>query len=522
MRVPAAGAPATRRAAAPINDRREIFGWTMYDWANSAFSTTVVTVFLGPYLTSIAGSATQGSQGLLYIGNVPIRFDSFFAYCVSASVLLEATFLPVLGALADYSHLRKQLLMLFSTLGAAATILMFFITAGMYWFGGLLFILANLAFGASIVFYNAYLPDIASEDQRDKVSAVGFGLGYLGGGLLLLLNLVMYVFGDRLGLSSAQVARLSLASAGAWWLGFSLITFRMLRPRQAARPLPPGENYLAIGFTQLARLLAYPVQVVTVLMLLPLIIPLLLLAGLPIGFALLPALGPLAILVIFMYRKSRTQSEAVKFLLAYLLYNDGIQTVIVVSAIFAAVELQMSATNRILVILMIQFVAFGGAYLFAFLARLLSAKRAIILSLVLWSAVTIYAYFGMRSAAMIPGLGMRRQELEFWVMGGLVALVLGGSQALSRSLFAQMIPKEQEAEYFSFYEISDRGTSWLGTFIFGLANQVFGSLRAGVLSLVFFFVAGLILLPLVNVPRAMEQARRASAAGTNGSGRPAV
>ncbi|HEX9115946.1 MAG TPA: MFS transporter [Anaerolineae bacterium] len=511
--APADAAEQRQAAAAarpPVNDRREIFGWTMFDWANSAFSTTVATVFLGPYLTSIAEAATRNSGGFLYLGQVPIKFDSFFTFCVSASVLLEVTFLPVLGALADYSHLRKQFLMLFSTLGALATLLMFAIGPGQYLFGGALFIIANLAFGACITFYNSYLPDIASEDRRDHVSAAGFGLGYLGGGLLLVGNLIMYLLSDRLGLTSALVARISLASAGAWWLGFSLITFRTLRPRHAVQHLPAGETYFSIGFRQLGELMGVPVRLVTSLMLLPLAIPILIFAGLPIGIALLPAAGPLAVLVIFIGRKARTEPEAMKFLVAYLLYNDGIQTVIVVSAIFAAEELHMSATMRILVILMIQFVAFGGSYLFSYLARLMGTKRAILLSLFIWSGATIYAFFGMRSAEPVPGLGMTQQQFEFWIMGALVAIVLGGSQALSRSLFAQMIPRDQQAEYFSFYEISDRGTSWLGTFVFGLANQLLGSLRLGILSLIFFFLVGLVLLPFVNVPKAMQQARQAT------------
>lgn len=498
-------------ASAPmVNDRREIFGWTMYDWANSAFSTTVGTVFLGPYLTSVAEEASAASNGLLYLGNVPIRFDSFFAFCVSASVLLQVTFLPVLGALSDYSHLRKPLLMLFSTLGALATLLMFFITSGGQWLGAALFIIANVSFGASIVFYNAYLPSIASEDRRDHVSSVGFARGYLGGGLLLLLNLIMFLFSDKIGLGTAMVARISLASAGLWWLGFSLITFTTLRPRHAIRPLPEGETYLTVGFKQLARLLETQTSLVMVLMLLPLLTPALIFLRAPIALALVPAAGPLVVLVIFLVRKSRTLPEAVKYLLAYLLYNDGIQTVIAVAAIFAAQELGMSATNRILVILMIQFVAFGGAYAFSAVARRLGARNAVLVSLVIWSLVVIYAWGGMKNPQVVKGLGIPQQELEFWLLGFVVALILGGSQALSRSLFAQMIPKDQEAEFFSFYEVSERGTSWLGTFIFGLVNQQFGSLRLGILSLIFFFVAGLVLLPFVNVPRAMEQGKRAS------------
>jgi UMF1 family MFS transporter len=502
---------------ATVNDKREIFGWTMYDWASSAFSTTVLTVFLNRYLTAVAETASQATGGFLYLGNVPIRYDSFFTFCVSASVLLQVTFLPILGALADYSHLRKQLLMLFSLIGSVATLLMFFIGPEGFWLGGLLLIIANVAVGASYVFYNAYLPSIASESERDHVSARGFAMGYAGGGLLLLLNLVLYLFSDGLGLSDALVARISLASAGAWWLGFSLITFRTLRARHAVRPLPPGQTYLTIGFQQLANLMNVPAWLVAGLMALPLLVPILLFtaglmfvgpAGLQVPLSLLPALGPIAVLVIFMIRKSRQLPEAVKYLLAYLLFNDGIQTVIVITTVFATLELELPATTLILVVLMIQVVGFGGAFLFSALARRIGTRNAILFSLVVWSAVVIYAYFGMKSRAIV--LGMEQRHLEFYLLAFVVALILGGSQALSRSLFAQMIPKDQEAEFFSFYEISERGTSWMGTFIFGAVNQVYGSLRLGILSLIFFFVAGLVLLPLVNVAKAMREGKQAS------------
>jgi MFS transporter, UMF1 family len=493
-------------AAQPmVNDRREINGWAMYDWANSAFSTTVVTVFLGPYLTSITKAAAD-AQGFIYLFGIPIRFDSYFTYLISASVLFEVTFLPILGALADYSHLRKQLMQLFAFLGAASTILMFFIKPGGHWLAGVLFIIANLAFGASIVFYNSYLPNIASEDKRDDVSSYGWALGYLGGGLLLLINLIMYLFSDKLGMDSALVARISLASAGAWWLVFSLFTFTRLRPRQAVRPLPHGETYLSVGFKQLSILMGISQTLVTVLILLPLLIPVLLILHVPVVLAILPGAGPIAVLIIFIARKSRTLPEAMKFLAAYLLYNDGIQTVIAVSAIFAANELGMGSTQLILVILMIQFVAFAGALGFNVIAGRIGAQRTIIASLFIWSAVTIYAFAGMKSTALV--LGIEQRQLEFWILGFVIAIVLGGSQALSRSLFAQMIPQGQEAEFYSFYEISERGTSWLGTFTFGLVNQVFSSLRFGILSVIFFFIAGLLLLPLVKVAKAIDEAQK--------------
>ena len=495
---------ATQAAPPRVNDKREIFGWAMYDWANSAFSTTVVTVFLGPYLTSIAKAAAD-SEGLLHLLGIPIRYDSYFTYLISISVLMQVAFLPILGALADYSHLRRQLMQFFAVLGASATLLMYFIQPGGHWLAGLLFLVANVAFGASIVFYNSYLPNIASEDRRDAVSSFGWAMGYLGGGLLLLLNLVMYLFADKLGLDSAQVARISLASAGAWWLVFSMFTFTRLRRQDTVRPLPQGQTYLSIGFKQLADLIGISQKVVAALMLAPLLIPVLVLLRVPVQFALAPGAGPIAILAIFIIRKSRTLPEAMKYLAAYLLYNDGIQTVIAVSAIFAANELGMSSTQLILVILMIQFVAFLGALGFNWVASKLGTKRTIVASLFIWSAVTIYAFGGLKSTAIV--LGMEQRQLEFWVLGFVIALVMGGSQALSRSLFAQMIPQGQEAAFSSFYEISERGTSWLGTFTFGIVNQLFNSLRFGILSVIVFFIAGLLLLPLVNVAKAMQEAK---------------
>ncbi|MEJ2759597.1 MAG: MFS transporter, partial [Anaerolineales bacterium] len=428
-----------------VNDKKEIFGWAMYDWANSAFSTTVGTVFLGPYVASLARTAAEaaGTATVKFLG-IPVAPDSFLPYCISFSVGMQVLFLPILGAIADYSHLRKPMMRLFATIGALATILMFFLVGDLWWLGGVLFIVANLAFGAAIVFYNAYLPDIASEEERDRTSSYGWAMGYLGGGLLLALNLAFYLFSDKLGVSESLAVRINLASAGVWWLGFSFITWSRLRSRHSTRQLPPNENYISVGFKQLRKTLG----------------------------------------------EIKHFPETLKFLLAYFLYNDGIQTVIAVSATFAAAPLiqgglaleQQTLTG---VILMIQFVAFGGALLWGKLAEWIGAKRSVVISLVIWSGVVIYAYGGLQSDNV---------TVEFFILGIFIALVMGGSQAISRSLFAQMIPDGKEAEFYSFYEVSERGTSWIGPLIFGLANQLFGSLRYGILSLIFFFIAGLILL----------------------------
>ncbi|HTP00435.1 MAG TPA: MFS transporter, partial [Anaerolineales bacterium] len=280
--------------AAPVNDKREIFGWAMYDWANSAFSTTVGTVFLGPYIASLAATAGKAySDGMARLGGLAIAPDSFVPYCVSISVVLQVLFLPIVGAIADYSHIRKSMMQTFATFGAAMTILMFFITGRLWWLGGLLFILANLAFGAAVVLYNSYLPDIATEDQRDRVSSYGWAMGYLGDGILLLLNLALYTFRDQLGIPTELAIRINLASAGVWWLTFSFFTWTRLRARHARRPLPKGETYASAGFKQLGHTI----------------------------------------------REIRQFPETLKFLGAYFLYNDGIQTVIAVSSTFAAAPL---------------------------------------------------------------------------------------------------------------------------------------------------------------------------------------
>jgi UMF1 family MFS transporter len=431
-----------------MNDRREIFGWSMYDWANSAFSTTVITAFLGRYLAGLINAqAGVERAGIFYLLGIPIVAESFFTYCVSVSVLLQVFFLPILGAIADYSHLKKRMLLLFASVGALLTVALFFIDGNLYVLGGLMFIVANLAFGASIVFYNAFLPQIASSDQRDRVSSFGWAMGYLGGGILLLLNLVLFLVAPSIGLGRALAARISIGSAGVWWLVFGLFAIRRLRERGAQRALPKGESYISIGFKQLAGTL----------------------------------------------REIRKYPSALRYLLAYLIYNDGIQTVIVVSTQFGETELRMETTELLLLLLMVQGVAFLGALLFGRLAGRFGTKRTIVASLLIWAAVSVWAQVSLQS------------KTEFWVLGAVVGLVLGGTQALSRSLFSQMIPREKEAEFFSFYEISDRGTSWTGTALFGLVNQVTGSMRTAIFSLIVLFVGGLLVLIAVDVRRAMAE-----------------
>ena len=503
-----------------INDRREIFGWAMYDWANSAFSTTVGTVFLGPYVASLAANAaTAYPDGLARFLGLPVAPDSVVPFGVAFSVVFQAGFLPILGAIADYSHRRKQMLQLFATIGGLATTAMFFITDASWWLGPLLFIIANLAFGAAIVFYNAYLPDIASEEERDRVSSYGFAMGYIGGGILLALNLALYTLRDNLGVPGDLAVRINLASAGIWWLGFSTVTWNRLKPRHTARTLPEGETLFSVAFKQLSETMEAPPRLIAILLLSPLlifiwaplitpyVINLMTIREWPLDLAILPIFvpmfGPVIMLIIFLRRKYKTLPETSKYLTAYLIYNDGIQTVIAVASTFAAAPiirggLELSTDTLISVILMIQFVAFGGALFWGKLAKWIGAKQAIVVSLAIWGGVVVYAYGGMKGDSRVT---------EFFILGLFIAIVMGGSQAISRSLFAQMVPKEKEAEFFSIYEISERGTSWLGPLVFGITNQVLLNLRPAIFSLIFFFGVGLVLLLFVNEKKAIADAR---------------
>lgn len=434
-----------------MSNRREQVGWYFYDWANSAFYTTVITVFLGPYLTGVARAAAESlgeGNTFVYPLGIKVFYGSFFPYVVALSVGLQMVFLPILGAIADYSHRKKQMLALFAYIGSFATVGLYFLQGTNYLLGGGLFILANLSFGASIVFYNSFLPDIATAEERDRVSSVGWAIGYLGGGLLLALNLYLFSKADSFGLSQGQAVRISLASSGAWWAVFTLIPLSTLKNRLPVKEPPSGQRYIVTGFKQLRHTIS----------------------------------------------TARRYPQTLLFLIAYLLYNDGIQAVIALASVFGAEELKLEQSTLVQVILMVQFAAFFGALLFNWVAKATGSKRAIMLSLVIWTGVLVYAY------------ALLQTKLQFFILGAVIAIVLGGSQALSRSVYSLMIPKGQEAEYFSLYEVSDKGTSWLAPLTFGLALQFTGSYRVAILSLVVFFIVGLALLARVNVRQAAIEA----------------
>ncbi len=440
--------PEIFREKAGLNGR-EILGWAMYDWANSAFSTIVVTTLLGPYLTRLAESS-----GGIDLAGFHVMSAAFYPACVSISVALQVFVLPILGSFADRTGLKKELLILSAFTGSVSTMLLYLIEPGLMGMdinlvvitGGLLFVMANLAFGASVVLCNAFLPDIAPPAQRDRISSLGWAIGYLGGGIALMAALALFSFMP----DKAKAVRMSLALAGAWWLVFTLIfPARLLRPGKPVKICGQACSRPFRGVRQVIRTLT-------------------------------------AIRL--------NHPETLRFLVAYLVYNDGIQTVIAVATLFASKELGVSNRTLLLLILMIQFAAFFGSILFGWIAGKMGAKRSIMLSLVVWSGISVYAY------------GFLYSTFQLFILGAATAVVLGGSQALSRSLYSQLIPRQNESEYFAFYEISERGTSWIGPFIFAGAVQFTGSTRVAILSLMVFFVVGLLLLGRVDVERGMMDA----------------
>jgi UMF1 family MFS transporter len=436
------------------NDRKEIFGWIVYDWANSAFFTVVVGVLVGPYLLSLAERAVGPDGTILDLFIFQVTPKGLPAFCTAISVLSMVVFLPVLGAIADYTHLKKSLMAVFCYVGVIAGALLFFIVDS-YVACAILFIVSNMAFAAANVFYNAFLIDIASEDRRDKVSSYGYGFGYLSGFLVLVLNLIFLKNADAwFGISTGLAVRISFLAASLWWGLFAIITFRLLRTRGSAKEVPPGKNLVTVGFSELGQT----------------------------------------------FRELRRLKYTMLFLIAYLFYNDGIQTVILQSSVFISYELftakGLPQDNSFLLIIfgIAQISAFAGALLFERISRFIGAKATIILSLGIWCAIVIYAYAFFATAT------------QAYILGGFIGMVLGSAQALSRSLYSQMIPVGRESSFFGLYEISEKGTSWMGQLMFTIIVGATGSFRHAILGLIFFFVVGSIILLFTDTTKAIHEA----------------
>lgn len=436
------------------NNRKEIFGWLMYDWANSAFFTTVVTVLVGPYITSLA-QADVGKGGVVInlglFGSV--TSDNLFPTTLGVSILLQVFLLPVLGSIADYTNLKKRMMAAFCYVGVLASSLLFFIKGDSYLWGCLLLLISNMSFAAANVFYNAFLIDLTTEDRRDRVSSYGFAAGYVGGVIMLFMNLALIGFAADLGITEGLAVRISMLSASLWWGIFAIVTFVSIKPRNSVKPKVRKRKLVIVGFTELYKTLKE------------------------------------------LYYLRQTSL----FLVAYLFYNDGIQTVILNSSVFLSQELYVLKglpTNQSFLLgifVVAQVSAFFGSIIFERICRVLGAKRTIIVCLSIWSGIVIYAY------------GFLENTVQAVIMAVFIGLVLGSTQALSRSLYSRMIPADREAAFFGLYEVSEKGTSWLGNIVFAVVVGMTGSFRQAILALIVFFVVGSVILLITNTTRAIHE-----------------
>jgi len=437
------------------NDRKEIFGWLVYDWANSAFYTTIVAVLIGPYLINLAQKAVGENGVILDLFFFNVTPKGLPAFCIALSVVSQVLFLPILGAIADYTHLKKRLMAIFCYLGVAVSAMLFFVTDDSYIWGSVLLIISNMSYAAANVFYNAFLIDLTTEDKRDRVSSYGYGAGYIGGVVMLIFNLLLINNAERIGISTGLAVRISFLIASLWWGIFAVITFYLIKPRGAIKEVPPNKNLVTVGFSQLWETL----------------------------------------------KELNRLRYTKRFLIAYLFYNDGIQTVILQSSVFISYELFTSKglpeDNSFLIgiFLVAQISALVGALVFERIARFIGAKRTIILSLAIWCGIVIYAYAFFQTA------------YQAWIMGAFIGMVLGSAQALSRSLYSQMIPAGRESSFFGLYEISEKGTSWMGQLLFTIIVGLTGSFRQAILALIVFFVVGSLVLLFTDTTKAIEEAR---------------
>jgi UMF1 family MFS transporter len=431
----------------PLHRAKEQRAWYFYDWANSAFSTTVAGVLFGPYLIAIAkNDAVDGRVDFLGFDLLP---GSLPALVVPISTVISAFLLPLLGAAADRTARKKDLLAGFAWAGAFFAGLLFFMTDDNWQLGIVAFILANLCFGAAAVFNDAILPLISTEDERDAVSSRGWAYGYAGGGLLLALNFVVVSSPDLVGLTEGMAVRVSLLSAAIWWAAFTVIPWRGIRNRQPVDVAPVEGGLFHRSFGQLWATL----------------------------------------------KDLRHYPVALTFLLAYLFFNDGIQTVIGQASVYGVEELGFETGFVLGTYLLVQFVAVVGAIVFGKVAGHVGAKRTILAGLVIWMLIVTAALF-------VP----QESPAPFLALGVAIGIVLGGTQALARSYFSLFIPRGKEAEYFSLYHAMDRGTSWFGSIVFFVVYSLTESYRPAIFALVVFFVLGALLLSRVDTERGIREA----------------
>ena len=421
----------------PVNNKRIINGWAMYDWANSVYALVIATAIFPPYYNYV--TSAHGNKVSIF-GHL---FDNSAVYffAISLSFLIVAFLSPILSALADSIGNKKPFMQFFCWLGSLSCMSMFFFDKESINLGITLIILAGIGFSGSIVFYNAYLPEIASEDQQDKVSARGFGMGYFGSSLLLIFCLLLILHPTWFGLEKnlfgydSFPVRFSFLLTGIWWLGFAQITFSRL-PSTPINYEHIHAGVIKSGYSALNEVL----------------------------------------------KQLRHAPILKRFLIAFFFYSMGVQTVMYVASTFGSKEIKLAQDQLILTMLIIQYIGVGGAFLFAWLSQKIGNFKALTLAVTLWIFICFGAYF-VYSA------------IPFLILGGCVGLVMGGIQSLSRSTYSKLLPQtENHASFFSFFDVSEKLAITLGTFSFGFIDEWTGSMRNSIVVLIVYFVIGIFLL----------------------------
>jgi UMF1 family MFS transporter len=421
--------------------RPELRAWAMYDWANSPFQSTVINAVFPLFFSSYAAA-----------GLAPVDATARFAWATTIAVIIVAVLGPILGALADYRAWKKRLLALFMGMGIAAVLLMLFIERGGWLFALAIFIVANIGDRGAWVFYDSLLPHIAAPDEIDRASTAGYAIGYFGGGVLLLVNLAWILSPATFGLADTVAAtKLSFLSVAIWWLLFSIPIFRRV---PEPPPIVDRSGAERQGLTAAVRH-AWDT-----------------------------------------FHELRRYRNAFLMLIAFLLYNDGIQTMIRMASIYGA-EVGIDSNAQIAAFVLVQFVGVPFSFLFGSLANRIGAKPSIFIAVTVYTITATIGYY-------------LSTEWQFFALAFLVGTVQGGSQALSRSLFARMIPKQKSSEYFGFFSVFEKFSGIAGPAVFAMSVTLFGNSRAAVLSVIVFFILGAIVLTRVNVAEGEAQAAEAS------------
>jgi UMF1 family MFS transporter len=422
-------------------DNKKVRAWIYYDWANSAFATTMMAAVLPIFYVDTA-ALTLGDPNLAL---------SYWGFTQTIAMLIAALIAPILGAYADYSGSKMRFLRIFSLMGILASAMFALVGEGDYLLASVIFIVGSVGFSSATSFYDALLPDLVPPEKRDMISSKGFAFGYIGGGLLLIVNLAMIQTPEIFGFPNKLVGvHVAFISVGVWWFVFSLPLFRHVKDTR----LHTGKKikeYTAIAFNRtwgtLKHISRYP--------------------------------------------------ELFKFIIAFWFFNDGISTIITMATAYGK-TIGIGTTQLITALVITQFVGIPFTLLFGKIAERLGSKRSLYISLLIYTLIVILGYF-MTSA------------LHFYILAFMVGLVQGGSQAIARSIFSQMVPIGRSAEFFGFLNVSSRFSSIMGPFIFSLVSLLTGSARFGILSLILFFAVGILLLMKVNLEKGAKEATQASA-----------